>query len=91
MNFEWSETKRRENIRKHGIGFVDVARVFDGPARTYEDDRFPYLEQRFVTIGLLHDIVILIAHTETDETIRIISARKAGRRVATEFFARFAD
>jgi uncharacterized DUF497 family protein len=39
----------------------------------------------------LNSTVILIAHTETDETIRIIHARKADRKTAARFFARFTN
>lgn len=89
--FVWDETKRLENIRKHGIDFLDVVDVFNGHTRTYEDDRFFYGEQRFITIGLLRDIVILVAHTETDDTIRLIHARKASKKTAAEFFASLPD
>jgi uncharacterized DUF497 family protein len=77
MKFSWDEAKRRSNLQKHGIDFIDAEYVFEGPTFTYEDDRFAYGEQRFVTLGLLKDIPVSIVHTETNEEIRIISFRKA--------------
>ena len=55
MRFTWSDAKRKLNIEQHGLDFVDAPRVFDGPTYTYEDDRFDYSEQRFVTPGILHE------------------------------------
>jgi uncharacterized protein len=40
---------------------------------------FEYAEHWFITLGLLKGIVLTVAHTETDEVIRIISARRATR------------
>lgn len=53
--------------------------MFAGPTVTYEDDRFAYGEQRFVTLGLLGGTAVSIVHSETQEQIRIISFRKATR------------
>lgn len=77
MEFEWDEAKRLTNIRKYGIDFYDVPAVFDGDTVTVEDDRYSYKEQRFVTFGLLQGRVIAVVHTERQDCIRIISARKA--------------
>ncbi len=63
----------------HGLDFRDAPRVFEGPTFTFEDDRFVYPEQRFVTLGFLGGIAVSIVHTETRELIRIISFRKATR------------
>jgi uncharacterized DUF497 family protein len=43
----------------------------------FEDDRFDYREQRLIGVGLLDDLVVLIVHVESDDTIRLISMRKA--------------
>ena len=86
MRFSWSESKRQLNLQQHGLDFVDVARVFDGPTYTYEDDRFDYSEQRFVTLGLLEELVVSVVHTETTRLIRIISFRKATKHEQTIFF-----
>ena len=80
MKFSWDEPKRRSNLQKHGIDFIDAEDVFEGPTFTYEDDRFVYGEQRFVTLGLLQGIPVSIVHTEINEEIRIISFRKATKR-----------
>lgn len=51
MEFTWSETKRISNIKDHGLDFLDAEHVFAGVTYTFEDDRFSYGEQRFVTLG----------------------------------------
>jgi uncharacterized DUF497 family protein len=79
MRFTWDERKRQANIRDHGFDFVDARRVFEGPTATYEDDRFQYNEQRFVTLGFLDGVAVSIVHTETPECIHVISFRKATR------------
>ena len=77
MEFSWSERKRAVNIKEHGLDLVDAPSVFEAATYTYEDDRFSYGEQRFITLGLLAGIPVSIAHTEDDNEIRVISFRKA--------------
>jgi uncharacterized DUF497 family protein len=89
MRIVWHEPKRRENLRKHELDFADAARVFSGPTHTFEDKRFAYVEARFITLGLLHDVVVVIAHTERTEELRIISMRKATRHEQNIFFENF--
>ena len=86
MHFEWDESKRQSNVEKHGIDFADCSVVFDNRTYLLLDDRDDYGEVRFISIGLLRDIVVVIAHTETDEVIRLISARKANRHEQEAFF-----
>jgi uncharacterized protein len=82
MEFTWSEAKRSTNLKQHGLDFVDAPTVFEGVTFTFEDDRFSYGEQRFVTLGLLAGIPVSVVHTESENEIRIISFRKATRREA---------
>ena len=91
MEFTWSETKRAANLRAHGLDFVDAPRVFEGLTFTFEDDRFSYGEQRFVTLGLLAGFPVSIVHTESDHEIRIISFRKATNRETDIFFSKIQD
>ena len=86
MEFTWSEAKRAANIKTHGIDFADAPRVFEGVTYTYEDDRFTYREQRFVTLGLLSGVPVSVVHTETENEIRIISFRKASKRETQIYF-----
>ena len=91
MRFTWSERKRAINLREHGLDFVDAPRVFEGLTFTYEDDRFAYDEQRYITLGLLAGVPVSIAHTESEDEIRIISFRKATGREAQRFFSEVQD
>lgn len=85
MRYEWDEAKRQSNIEKHGIDFIGIEEVFAGEIVTVLDDRFVYGEIRCVTVGLLNGRVVVIAHTETDDVIRIISVRKATKNEAINY------
>jgi uncharacterized DUF497 family protein len=91
MRFSWDERKRRLNLKEHGLDFVDVPRVFEGPTFTFEDDRFAYDEQRLVTLGLLGGITVSIVHTETSSRIHVISFRKATRNEEKILFKNLQD
>lgn len=86
MRFEWDENKRQSNILKHGIDFADLESLFAGVTVTLLDDRFSYKEERFITFGLLSGVVVAVAHTETDEFIRLISARKGTKNEEKAYF-----
>ena len=91
MRFTWHEPKRRANLRDHGLDFVDVARVFEGPTYTFEDDRFDYAEERFVTLGFLGGVAVSIVHTETSARIHVISFRRATRNEQKILFESLQD
>jgi uncharacterized DUF497 family protein len=91
VRVEWDEAKRMANVRRHGIDFVGVQELFEGYTVTVEDDRFDYGEPRFVSVGLLEGRVVVVVHTENDETLRIISARKATKNEEQSYFSSIAD
>ncbi len=91
VRYEWDEAKRQSNIQKHGIDFVGIEKVFAGKTVTIQDDRFDYGEPRFITLGLLSGRLVVIAHTETNEVIRIISVRKATKNEEAHYFTEIAD
>ena len=91
MRFSWDERKRRLNLRDHGLDFVDAPRVFEGPTFTFEDDRFAYDEQRFVTLGFLAGMVVSMVHTESPSRIQVISFRKATRNEEALLFKNLQD
>jgi uncharacterized DUF497 family protein len=89
MRFTWDERKRRSNFAKHGLDFADVPEVFAGATFTFEDDRFDYGEQRFITLGLLRSMVVVMAHLEQDDAVRIVSMRKATKHEQKTYFYKF--
>lgn len=91
MEYEWDEAKRLVNIRKHGIDFIDLPALFDSDLVTLEDTRNDYGEQRFVTFGLLQGRVIAVVHTEREDCIRIISARKATKYEQQTYFEQLSN
>ena len=85
MRFEWDETKNESNQLKHGVSFELASEAFADPLHLSVADRIEGREQRWITLGLVEGIFILIvAHTWRDdgdeEVVRIISARKATRK-----------
>ncbi len=92
MTFVWDEAKRQANLNKHQMDFVDAEKVFEEVTLTFEDDRFDYGEQRFITIGLLNGEFIVIAHAEDaskNDLTRVISMRKATKYEQQLFFRTF--
>ena len=87
MRFEWDERKNEINIRNHKIDFVDVPVAFKGAMLIDYDDRQDYGENRWIGLGLLHGIVVVVVFREPrKDTIRIISARKANRKEQKEYY-----
>ena len=83
LRYEWDEAKAASNVSKHGVSFdeartvfldVFALRVFDGPHSSDED--------RFIIIGMSdHARVLTVVYVErTEETMRLISARRATSR-----------
>ncbi len=85
MQYEWDPAKAISNQQKHGISFADAITVFyDNWSLLIEDDFL--CEQRFVTIGrdaLGH--VLAVVHTYRDDTLRVISARRATLRELRQY------
>jgi uncharacterized DUF497 family protein len=86
MRIVWSENKNRENIRKHRVSFEEAETVFYDPhGKLIDDPDHSDNEERFIILGLskmLHLLVVCHCYRENDETIRIITARKATKKEA---------
>ncbi len=78
MQFEWDAKKAAENLAKHGVSFDEASTVFGDPlAGTILDPRHS-TEERFITIGFsASQRLIVVAHADRDDRVRIISARRA--------------
>jgi hypothetical protein len=81
MRFEWDEDKNRSNVSNHKVSFETAISVFDDQRALSIPDRIVEGEERWQTLGMTGGVVLIVAHTwtdeEGDEMIRVISARKA--------------
>ena len=82
MKFEWDPQKADSNLKKHGVSFQEAASVLgDALSITYHDPDHSVREHRFITVGTSRSgRVLMVAHTDRGDNIRIISARKTTRR-----------
>ncbi|MDP2883360.1 MAG: BrnT family toxin [Azonexus sp.] len=89
MRYTHDPKKRAANLKKHGYDFEDAPQVIEsGQTVTFEDRRFDYDEQRFITLGVLREDVVVITTAETDEDIRVISMRKAERNEQEIYYSK---
>ncbi|MBI4766326.1 MAG: BrnT family toxin [Deltaproteobacteria bacterium] len=81
MKIEWDPRKAKFNIKKHGVSFEEGATALSDPmAATGVDPDHSITEERFITFGISKKgRLVVVSHTEKDETIRIINARKASK------------
>jgi uncharacterized protein len=82
MEFEWDEPKAASNLRKHGVDFETAKQVFADPfaVDAFDPLSADYGEDRFVITGYGGGRLLTVTYTLRDETIRLISARKATRK-----------
>lgn len=80
--FEWDPEKASLNKKTHGITFDEASTAFkDTLSLTIYDPLHSEDEVRFVLIGNSHkNRLLVVVHTERDDRIRIISARKAKKK-----------
>jgi uncharacterized DUF497 family protein len=90
MKFVWDPKKNREDIRRHGIDFRDATELFNHPMLVRLDTRQEYGEDQWIGIGLLRSRVAVVVYIEweDEETIRIISARKATAYETGQYYER---
>ncbi|MBQ7522453.1 MAG: BrnT family toxin [Clostridia bacterium] len=84
INFEWDEQKNTINKRKHGLSFETAREVFyDSSAILFDDPDHSFDEERFLIIGMIKSsklCVVSHCYRNSDNVIRIISAREATKR-----------
>ena len=80
--FEWDRQKASANLEKHGVAFEEALTVFRDPlAKLHDDPDHSVSEPRQILIGhSTHGRLLLVAFTDRQGTIRVISARKTNRR-----------
>ncbi len=82
LKFGWNPGKALKNIKKHTITFNEAASVFSDPlSMTFDDPAHSEVEERFIIIGFsISGKLLIVSHTERNDNIRIISARKLTRK-----------
>jgi hypothetical protein len=87
MDFTWDEKKNQLNIKKHGFDFADANQVFDNILLAALDNSQDYGEDRWISIGMLHNgtAVVVVFTEEENDVIRIISMRKANKNEKTKY------
>ena len=85
--FRWNAAKARSNLRKHGVAFEEAASVFrDILSVTIADPLHSSDEERLVTVGRSsQNRTLVVVHLESEDTIRIISARLATPRERRDY------
>jgi uncharacterized DUF497 family protein len=85
MKIEWDPKKARLNLRKHKVSFEEAATALNDPmSATGVDPDHSIIEDRYITFGIsMRGRLLVVAHTDEDETIRMISARVASKRERT--------
>ncbi|MDY0041487.1 MAG: BrnT family toxin [Desulforhabdus sp.] len=89
IRFEWDERKSRLNQEKHGVSFEEASSAFyDENGLVIADPDHSEIEERFILLGMsLRLRVLTVCHCfrSDDQTVRIISARKATRRESLQY------
>jgi len=81
--FEWDSKKSASNKKKHGISFEEAKSAFtDQFARLIADPDHSAEEDRLILLGTsIHSRLLVVCHcVRTNDSIRIISARKADKQ-----------
>ncbi len=88
LKFEWDPKKNAANAEKHGVTFAEAQTAFtDEFGRLIPDPDHSEDEERFILLGMsLVSRLLVVCHcVRSEESIRIISARKANRRERTVY------
>ena len=87
IRFTWDPRKAASNRRKHGVGFEEAATAFGDPlSLTVPDPAHAAGEERFLLLGQTESgRLVVVAHLDRGDEIRLISARPASRRERRDY------
>lgn len=80
VEIEFDPAKRAKTLQERGLDFNRATEVFDGHHFTALDERKHYDEDRYITVGLLDERMVVVVWTPRGSARRIISMRKANER-----------
>jgi len=91
LGFDWDEKKNRANKKKHDLDFDEAKSVFwDENAARFPDPDHSTDEDRFLMVGMSFKLrVLVVCHCfrESNDVIRIISARKANKKEQSSYWS----
>jgi len=85
VKIEFDSEKRNKTLAERGLDFARTGEIFAGHHLTAPDLREAYGEDRYVTVGLLDQRMVVLVWTPRGEVRRIISMRKANEREQTRY------
>ena len=90
VSFEWDSEKASINIKKHGISFEEAGLIFqdDSLIEIYDRDH-SIDEKRIIAIGMVNEILSVVYTERYENTIRLISARKATKKEKVMYYEQF--
>jgi uncharacterized protein len=87
VKIEYDPAKRDKVLRERGLDLVDAAEILSGDCYVIADERFPYGEARWVSVGLLRgQLVACVWAMGEDDRVRVITMWKASRNEQKEYF-----
>ena len=89
MLIEFDSEKRVQTLTDRGLDFADAPLAMSGDQLTMLDTRIDYGEARFITVGFIENIMVMVVWTPRGEVRRIISMRKCNEREQTRYQQRF--
>jgi uncharacterized protein len=84
--YVWDETKRKSNLKKHGLDFKDACLVYENPDKcTYDASRGDEYRLMDVALAVVKGRLLTLVYTEQDDEIRVISLRHASRTECKQY------
>jgi uncharacterized DUF497 family protein len=80
VKITYDPRKREATLEARGLDFADADLVFEEQHFTRRDDRYPYGEDRFVSVGQLSSRVVVMVWTPRGNSRRVISMRDANAK-----------
>lgn len=79
LRFTWDPEKATANLRKHGVDFLEAMTAFGDPfSVSIPDPEHSVTEERWLLMGSSSaGRILVVAHTDRRNEIRIINARLA--------------
>ncbi|HEX4694505.1 BrnT family toxin [Sphingomonas sp.] len=80
MDVDYDPAKRSLILADRGLDLADAGKLFDGFHLTRRDDKHSETEERFHSIGMIGDEVVIVTWTLREDRRRIVTMWKANDR-----------